>query len=79
MLDSLGFLFLFHLGLPPAILTGIPPVTSNIDTLQAVVRREVMQQTGWVLDGYGSDGATYEKIGRQFPWVAVDEVLGAHL
>jgi len=66
-------------GLPPAILTGIPPVPSSIDTLQVVVRTETMRQSGWVLSDYLSDGATYEKLGKEYPWVAVDEVLGIHL
>lgn len=66
-------------GLPPAILTGIPPATSNIDTLQVVVRTEAMRQNGWVLNGYLSDGATYEKLSQQYAWVSVDEVLAIHL
>jgi glycosyltransferase involved in cell wall biosynthesis len=66
-------------GPPPAILRGIPPVTGNIDTLQVVARTEAIQQVGWVLNGYGSDGATYERLAAAFPWVAVEEVLGLHL
>jgi glycosyltransferase involved in cell wall biosynthesis len=66
-------------GLPPVVLHGIPPVTGNIDTLQVVARTGLMRQVGWVLDGYLSDGATYERLARAAPWVAVDEVLGIHL
>ena len=66
-------------GLPPAVLTGVPPVTANIDTLQVVVRTQAMRESGWVLHGYLSDGATYEKLSRVYPWVQVDEVLGIHL
>ncbi|HMC63376.1 MAG TPA: glycosyltransferase family A protein [Gemmataceae bacterium] len=66
-------------GLPPAVLTGIPPVPANIDTLQVVARTDVIRQSGWVLNGYLSDGATYEKLAKSSPWIAVDEVLGAHV
>jgi glycosyltransferase involved in cell wall biosynthesis len=66
-------------GAPPALLRGVPPVTGNIDTLQVVARTEAIQKVGWVLDGYGSDGATYERLAAAFPWIAVEEVLGLHL
>ncbi len=66
-------------GTPPAVLRGIPPVTGNIDTLQVVARTSAMRQVGWVLDGYGSDGATYERLARAVPWIAVEEVLAIHL
>ncbi len=66
-------------GPPPAILRGIPPVTGNIDTLQVVARSEGMRQRGWVLAGYGSDGATYQRLAQAFLWVEVDEVLAIHL
>lgn len=68
-----------QLGLPPAILTGVPPVVNNIDTLQVMVRTRVMVESGWALMGYGSDGATYERLAQRFPWIAVDEVLALHL
>lgn len=66
-------------GLPPVIQTGVPPVVDNIDTLQVVVRTRAMQESGWRLLGYGSDGATYEDLAARYPWVAVDEVLALHL
>ncbi len=66
-------------GTPPVVLTGIPPVTNHIDTLQVVVRTQAMQASGWVLAGYASDGATYERLAQTYLWVAVDEVLAAHL
>jgi glycosyltransferase involved in cell wall biosynthesis len=62
----------------PQIITGIPPVCQNIDTLQVMVRKKAMLECGWVLDGYLSDGKTYEKLGNMFPWIAVNEVLGVH-
>ena len=64
---------------PPAVLTGIPPVTANIDTMQVVVRTQAMRESGSVLQGYLSDGATYERLSRAHPWVEVAEVLGVHL
>lgn len=66
-------------GLPPAILTGVPPISNNIDTLQVVVRTEAMQHSGWVLNGHTSDGDTYAKLSQHRAWVTVDEVLGIHL
>ncbi|MBV9123874.1 MAG: glycosyltransferase family 2 protein [Planctomycetes bacterium] len=62
-------------GLPPMIITGIPPVLYNIDTLQVVVRKQAIQQTRWQLRGYQSDGHTYEKLAREHRWIAVEEVL----
>jgi glycosyltransferase involved in cell wall biosynthesis len=66
-------------GPPPAILTGVPPVLNNIDTLQVVVRTQVIRECGWALAGYGSDGWTYERLSQQVGWVAVEEVLAIHL
>lgn len=66
-------------GPPPVVLTGVPPVTNNIDTLQVVARTAAMRECGWVLAGYGSDGATFERLAKAHRWVAVDEVLAAHL
>jgi len=65
--------------LEPIIITGIPPVGQNIDTLQVVVRKAAMKQSGWCLMGYCSDGHTYEKLARQYRWIPVDEVLGMKL
>ncbi len=68
-----------ELGLAPIIIDGIPPRRRNIDTLQVVVRKIAMQQTRWRLEGYESDGYTYEELARQHRWIAVDEVLGMKL
>jgi SAM-dependent methyltransferase len=68
-----------HFSLPPVVLTGVPPRIKNIDTLQVVARTEAMRACGWVLDGYVSDGATYERLAQTCPWIAVDEVLGMHV
>jgi glycosyltransferase involved in cell wall biosynthesis len=65
--------------LAPTIITGIPPVVKNIDTLQVVVRKAAMEKSGWCLMGYCSDGHTYEKLAQQYRWIAVDEVLGIKL
>lgn len=66
-------------GEPPKLLTGIPPVLQNIDTIQIMVRKEAMEKCGWVLNGYMSDGYTYEKLGKMFPYVEVPELLSIHL
>lgn len=67
------------LGDPPKMLTGIPPVLQNIDTIQIMVRKEAMEKCGWVLNGYLSDGHTYEKLGKMFEYVEVPEILSIHL
>ena len=63
----------------PIIINGVPPARRNIDTLQVVVRKSAMLQTGWCLKGYQSDGYTYEKLARQYRWITVNEVLGMKL
>lgn len=70
-------------GRPPAILTGNPVACQNIDTLQVVVRSEVMRKVGWVCGvgsaGYFNDGATYERLAKASQPVFVNEILGVHL
>ena len=70
-------------GRPPAILTGNPVACQNIDTLQVMVRAEVMRAMGWVCNvgsaGYFNDGATYERLARASRHVFVHEILGVHL
>jgi hypothetical protein len=64
---------------PPVVLTGIPVKLYNIDPLQFLVRREVMQSIGWDTDsGYISDGVTLEKLAGR-PMVEVPLVLGIHI
>jgi teichuronic acid biosynthesis glycosyltransferase TuaG len=65
--------------LAPYVINGIPPVLKNIDTLQVVVRKDAMCKTRWCLDGYMSDGRTYEKLAREHRWIGVDSVLGMRL
>ena len=68
-----------HMGEPPKLLTGIPPIIQNIDTIQIMVRKEAMEKCGWVLEGYFSDGFTYQKLGEMFKYVEVPELLSIHL
>lgn len=73
-----------HLGSPPAVLTGIPPVCRNIDTLQVMARTGLMTEVGWVAKsasdgGYFNDGMTYERLGAASAYVEVPEVLAIHL
>lgn len=72
-----------HLGEAPKILTGIPPVFRNIDTLQVVVRTEAMQQCAWSqftgTQGYCNDGYTYQRLGEMFKWVEVPKLLAIHM
>jgi glycosyltransferase involved in cell wall biosynthesis len=66
------------MGDPPKIVTGSPPRLQNIDTLQVMVRAEVAKKHGWILDGYMSDGYTYEMWASHAEWVEVPEVLAIH-
>lgn len=72
-----------HLGVPPQVITGIPPVLQNIDTLQVVVRANAMLECGWEHKsgelGYYNDGFTYERLGKMFSYVEVPEILGIHV
>ena len=72
-----------HLGMPPQIITGIPPVFRNIDTLQIVVRKKAMLECSWTQHhgsaAYCNDGYTYEKLGKMFKWVSVPELLAVHI
>lgn len=72
-----------HLGLPPQVISGIPPVLRNIDTLQVVVRAKAMLECGWEHQsgelGYYNDGFTYERLGKMFSYVEVPEILGIHV
>lgn len=63
----------------PYIMTGVPPVLHNVDTLQYVVRTAAMRKTGYCQQGYSSDGYTVEKLAKEHSWVAVNDVLGMHL
>jgi glycosyltransferase involved in cell wall biosynthesis len=66
-------------GLPPVIVSGVPPVPCNIDTLQVVCRTAAIRDSGWVLAGYQSDGITYERLSLKYRWITVDEVLAIHV
>lgn len=68
-----------HIGVAPKILTGIPPVLQNIDTIQVMVRKEVMLESGWILEGYLSDGYTYQKLGEMYKWIEVPKLLSVHM
>lgn len=72
-----------RLGTAPQVINGIPPVLQNIDTLQVVVRRNVMLECGWNTfsgeKGYYNDGYTYERLGKMFEWVEIPELLAVHI
>lgn len=64
-------------GLGP-ILEGQPRV-QEIDTLQVLVKRSAMAAIGgWQFKEYTSDGYTYQKLGEQFEYARVSEVVGVH-
>ena len=72
-----------HLGKPPQILNGTPPVFQNIDTLQVMVRVPSMIACGWTQHqgkaGYCNDGYTYDRLGKLFKWVELPKLLAIHL
>ena len=72
-----------HLGIPPKIITGIPPVYRNIDTLQVVCKLDEMKQCSWTsnsgISGYFNDGETYDRLGKMFSWIHNDKLLGIHI
>jgi glycosyltransferase involved in cell wall biosynthesis len=67
-------------GNPPQVLRGIPVKLHHIDTLQVVVKREVIQRVGWNTElGYLADGHTLQKLGDECEYIEVPEVLGFHM
>jgi hypothetical protein len=72
-----------HMGAAPKILTGVPPVFRNIDTLQIMVRVKAMQACGWSQyigeQGYCNDGYTYQRLGEMFRWVELPKLLAIHI
>jgi len=68
------------LGKPPKVLTGEPVKLYHIDPLQVMVRRDAIQKVGWDTEvGYLSDGVTLERLGKDFKYTLVEEVLGVHM
>jgi glycosyltransferase involved in cell wall biosynthesis len=73
----------FHMGEAPKIISGIPPVFRNIDTLQVMVRVKAILACGWTqhegMQGYCNDGYTYQRLGEMFRWEQVPKLLAIHL
>jgi glycosyltransferase involved in cell wall biosynthesis len=67
-------------GPAPKVLTGEPVIMGNIDTLQVVVKRDVIEKVGWNSEaGFHSDGATYEELGKKYSYLKINKVLGVHV
>lgn len=65
---------------PPKIIDGNPPVLQNIDTLQIIVKTDVMKKEGWEIDkGYLADGYTLEKLCKRNSYTFINEILGIHM
>jgi len=65
---------------PPKILDGNPPKLRNIDTLQIIVKSDIMKKEGWEIDkGYLADGFTIEKICKNNSFIFINEILGIHM
>ncbi len=68
-----------HLGPPPIILRGNPPVLKNIDTQNICVKTDVMKKCGWAVDkGYCADGYTFEKLCKMCSFSFLQDILGVH-
>lgn len=84
---SIGICKIVHLGPlpaplwpPPKIIDGNPPILQNIDTLQVIVKTEVMKKERWEVDkGYLADGYTLEKICKNNDYIFINEILGIHM
>lgn len=69
----------------PNIVWGRPPLLRNIDTLNAMFKKEVFDKHRWTCkvgeDGYCNDGETYEKIFKDdsLKFGYLDEILGIHI
>lgn len=68
-------------GEPPQILTGIPVVVQNVDTLQLLIKKDAINSIGgWDQEtGYLADGYTFERIAKKYEYVEVPEILGVHI
>jgi hypothetical protein len=71
------------MGEAPKIITGVPPVFKNIDTLQIMVRAKAMKACGWSQytgnQGYCNDGYTYQRLGEMFRWIELPKLLAIHI
>jgi glycosyltransferase involved in cell wall biosynthesis len=68
-----------HLGPPPIILRGNPPVVKNIDTLNICVKTEAMKKCGWCTDkGYCADGYTFEMLCQTNSYSFLQDIIGVH-
>jgi len=84
---SVGICRIIHMGPlpqrlcpPPKIIDGQPPVLQNVDTLQMIVRAEVMKKEGWEVDkGYMADGYTIEKLCGKYRTIFIGDILGVHM
>ncbi len=60
------------------VLKGFPVQNGHIDTIQCFFRTEAIKEHGWILDGYNSDGATYESMAAKYKHVFIDKILSIH-
>lgn len=68
-----------HLGPPPKIINGKPPVVRNIDTLQVCVKSDKMKEHGWLNMGYLADGHTIQSMCKKFEYMFINSILGVHM
>jgi len=61
------------------IFTGFPPVHSNIDAMQLVMKRELwLYEGGWYDKSSEGDGLMYQKFAEKYGYRTVGPVLGEH-
>jgi hypothetical protein len=61
------------------LLSGAPPVHRSIDCMQLVATKRIYDAIGgWYDTSRESDGAIFERIGREHGYLMVPDVLGEH-
>ena len=64
---------------PPRVIDGSIIKKTFVDTLQLIVRTNVIKQTGWFQTGYCADGDTIENLGNHYTHALIDHIVGVHL
>lgn len=67
------------IGKPPLVLTGLPPKLYHIDTLQVMVRATAISEWDTSHGGFYGDGTTFERLGQNYKYISVPQILGIHI
>ena len=59
------------------VFSGLPPTVAWIDCMQLVAHSNIWEEIGyWYDTANASDGNIYSRIGREYPYVHIEECLG---